>query len=95
MIRNIIFLFIFYFGLIFILILFLPSLILPNYFVTIGGKVIGFWAAFCLRYLMSTKIEVKGTENIINDRKYFVVCTHQSIFETFFYKQYLIIQYLY
>jgi len=84
MIRNIIFLLIFYFGLIFFLILFLPSLILPNYFVTIGGKVVGFWAAFCLRYLMSTKIEVKGTENIINDHKYFVVCTHQSVFETFF-----------
>ena len=84
MIRNIIFLFIFYFGLIFILILFLPSLIFPNYFVTIGGKTLGFWTAFCLKYLMSTKIKVKGTENIINDQKYFVVSSHQSIFETFF-----------
>ena len=84
MIRNIIFLFIFYFGLIFFLILFLPSLMFPNYFVTIGGKFLGFWTAFCLRYLMSTKIEVKGTENIINDDKYFVVSSHQSIFETFF-----------
>ena len=84
MIRNIIFLFIFYFGLIFILILFLPSLIFPNYFVTMGGKILGFWTAFCLKYLMSTKIKVKGTENIINDQKYFVVSSHQSIFETFF-----------
>jgi len=33
---------------------------------------------------MATKVEVKGSENIINNQKYFVVCTHQSIFETFF-----------
>jgi len=84
MIRNIIFLLVFYFGLIFLLILFIPSLILPQYIVTLGGKLLGYWTSFCLRYIMATKIEVKGTENIINHKKYFVVCSHQSIFETFF-----------
>ena len=33
---------------------------------------------------MATKIEVKGKENLINNQKYFVVSSHQSIFETFF-----------
>ena len=33
---------------------------------------------------MATKIEVKGKENISNNQKYFVVSSHQSIFETFF-----------
>ena len=84
MIRNIIFLLIFYFGLIFLLILFIPSLILPQHIVTIGGKFLGYWSSFCLKYIMATKIEVKGTENIINKQKYFVVSSHQSIFETFF-----------
>ena len=84
MIRNIIFLLVFYFGLIFLLILFTPSLILPQYIVTLGGKFLGYWTNFCLKYIMATKIEVKGTENIINNQKYFVVCSHQSIFETFF-----------
>ena len=84
MIRNIIFLLVFYFGLIFLLILFIPSLILPQYIVTLGGKLLGYWTSFCLKYIMATKIEVKGTENIINHKKYFVVCSHQSIFETFF-----------
>ena len=84
MIRNIIFLFVFYFGLIFLLILFTPSLILPQYIVTLGGKFLGYWTSFCLKYIMATKIEVKGTENIINNQKYFVVSSHQSIFETFF-----------
>ncbi len=84
MIRNIIFLFVFYFGLIFLLILFIPSLILPQYIVTLGGKFLGYWTNFCLKYIMATKIEVKGKENLINNQKYFVVSSHQSIFETFF-----------
>ena len=84
MIRNIIFLLVFYFGLIFLLILFIPSLILPQHIVTMGGKFLGYWTSFCLRYIMATKIEVKGKENLINNQKYFVVSSHQSIFETFF-----------
>jgi len=84
MIRNTIFLLVFYFGLIFLLILFIPSLILPQYIVTIGGKFLGYWTSFCLKYIMATKIEVKGKENLINNQKYFVVSSHQSIFETFF-----------
>ena len=84
MIRNIIFLLVFYFGLIFLLILFIPSLILPQYIITLGGKSLGYWSRFCLKYIMATKIEVKGTENLMNNQKYFVVCSHQSIFETFF-----------
>ena len=84
MIRNIIFLFVFYFGVIFLLILFTPSLILPQYVVRLGGKFLGNWAGFCLKYIMGTKIEVKGIENISNNQKYFVASSHQSIFETFF-----------
>ena len=84
MIRNIIFLLVFYFGLIIILILFIPSLFLPKYLVTLGGRILGYWSEFCLRYIMSTEIEIKGVDNIIIGQKYFVVCSHQSIFETFF-----------
>ena len=84
MIRNIIFLLVFYLGLIFFLILFIPALILPKYLVVLGGKILGYWTLFCLKFIMATKIEVKGIENILNNQKYFVVCSHQSIFETFF-----------
>tara|TARA_B100001121_G_C18500843_1_gene531940 strand:+ start:69 stop:770 length:702 start_codon:yes stop_codon:yes gene_type:complete len=84
MFRNLVFLIVFYFGLIFFLILFIPSLILPKYIVVQGGKLLGHWAAFCLKYIMATRIEVKGSENILNHQKYFVVCSHQSIFETLF-----------
>ena len=84
MIRNIIFLFVFYFGLIFLLILFTPSLILPQYVVTLGGKSLGYWTSFCLKYIMGTKIEIKGIENILSNQKYFVASSHQSIFETLY-----------
>tara|TARA_Y100001970_G_scaffold285210_1_gene404304 strand:- start:5134 stop:5682 length:549 start_codon:yes stop_codon:yes gene_type:complete len=33
---------------------------------------------------MATKIEIKGTENLKTNQKYFVASSHQSIFETFF-----------
>ena len=84
MIRNIIFLLVFYLGLIFILILFTPSLILPQYVVILGGKSLGYWTGFCLKYIMGTKIAIKGIENISSNQKYFVASSHQSIFETFF-----------
>ena len=84
MIRNIIFLFVFYFGLIFLLIFFIPSLILPQYIVILGGKFTGYWTGFCLKHIMGTKIEIKGIENISSNQKYFVASSHQSIFETFF-----------
>ena len=89
MIRNIIFLFVFYFGVIFLLILFIPSLILPQHIVTMGGKFLGYWTGFCLKYIMLTKIEIKGIDNISSNQKYFVASSHQSVFETFFFTNYI------
>ena len=44
----------------------------------------GYWTSFCLRIFLSTKIVIKGKENIINDKKFFIAASHQSMFETFF-----------
>ena len=84
MARNIFFLFVFYFGLIFLLILFTPTLLLTRNLVILGGRIAGYWTGFCLKLIMSTKIEIKGSDNLITNKKYFVVSSHQSIFETFF-----------
>ena len=84
MVRNIFFLFVFYFGLIFLLILFIPTLLLTRNLVILGGRIVGYWTGFCLKLIMSTKIEIKGSNNLITNKKYFVVSSHQSIFETFF-----------
>jgi len=44
----------------------------------------GYWAKFCLKIFLSVKINIIGIENIINNEKFFVACSHQSMFETFF-----------
>ena len=44
----------------------------------------GYWASFCLQIFLSTKIIIKGEENIIRNKKFFIAASHQSMFETFF-----------
>ena len=84
MIRNTLFLFSFFSGIIIISIIFIPSLILPQKIVLFGGKLFGYWSIFCLKFFLNTKIEVKGRENIVSKEKFFIAASHQSMFETFF-----------
>ena len=84
MIRNFLFSLLFFTGIIVISIIFLPSFFLPRKVVLIGGKLMGYWAGFCLRFVLFTKIIIKGKENIINDKKFFIAASHQSMFETFY-----------
>tara|TARA_B100000795_G_scaffold180371_1_gene136575 strand:- start:202 stop:903 length:702 start_codon:yes stop_codon:yes gene_type:complete len=84
MIRNFLFSLFFFLGITFISIMFLPALLLPQKAVLFGGKIMGDWASFCLRIFLSTKIIIKGKENIIKDKKFFIAASHQSMFETFF-----------
>ena len=66
MIRNLIFSIFFFLGIVFISLFFLPTFILPQKIVLFGGKLMGYWTSFCLKFFLSTKIIIKGTENIIN-----------------------------
>ena len=84
MIKNSIFSLFFFFGIIVISLFFLPALLLPNKIVLFGGKVMGYWAGFCLKLFLSTKINIKGKENIISNDKFFIASSHQSMFETFY-----------
>ena len=84
MIRNFLFLFFFYIGIIFICIIFLPTFFLPQKIVLFGGKIMGHWSKFCLGFFLSIKIVVKGSENLIRNKKFFIACSHQSMFETFY-----------
>ena len=84
MIRNFIFSIFFFLGIIFISIIFLPSLFMPRSVVLFGGKLMGYWTSLCLKIFLSTKIIIKGKENIITDKKFFIAASHQSMFETFF-----------
>ena len=84
MIKKTLFLFFFYFGVIFICLFFLPSLILPKKIVIYGGKILGLWSKFCIEIFLSIELDVKGKEKILKDKKFFIACAHQSQFETFF-----------
>ena len=84
MIRNFLFSLFFFTGIIFISLIFLPVIFLPKKLVLFGGKIMGYWASFCLQFFLSTKIIIKGNENIIKDKKFFIAASHQSMFETFF-----------
>ena len=84
MIRNLLFSIFFFAGVIIISIIFLPALLLPRKITLLGGKLMGYWAGFCLRLFLSVKIIIKGKENIITDQKFFIAASHQSMFETFY-----------
>ena len=84
MIRNSIFSIFFFTGIIFISLIFLPAFFLPQKVVLVGGKLMGYWAGFCLKFFLSIKIIIKGNENIIDNEKFFIAASHQSMFETFY-----------
>jgi 1-acyl-sn-glycerol-3-phosphate acyltransferase len=84
MIRNFLFSFFFFIGIILISLIFLPAIFLPKKIVLFGGKIMGYWTSLCLQFFLSTKIVIKGKENIVKNKKFFIAASHQSMFETFF-----------
>ena len=84
MFKRTFFNFFFFLGIVLICLIFLPSFLLPRKIVLFGGKLMGFWCKICLEIFLSTKIIIQGKENIIIDKKFFIACSHQSMFETFF-----------
>ena len=84
MIKSSIFSIFFFTGIIIISLIFLPAFFLHQKIVLFGGKLMGYWASFCLKFFLSTKIIIKGKENIVRNEKFFIASSHQSMFETFF-----------
>ena len=84
MIKNSIFSIFFFTGILIISIIFLPAFFLPQKIVLFGGRLMGYWSSFCLRFFLSTRIIIKGTKNIIRNEKFFIASSHQSMFETFY-----------
>ena len=84
MIRNFLFSLFFFIGIILISLIFLPAFFFPKKIVLLGGKMMGYWTSLCLQFFLSTKIVIKGKENIIENKKFFIAASHQSMFETFY-----------
>ena len=95
MIRNLLFSIFFFVGIIIISIIFLPALLLPRKITLIGGKLMGYWAEFCLRIFLSVKIIIKGKENIVTDQKFLLLPPTSLCLKHFTYKLFSIHQYLF
>ena len=81
--RSLLFNFFLYFGIIYVFLLAIPTLFLPAKATLLCGKFLGHYVIFIVRFFLNTKIEIKGTNNIPKNDKYFVASAHQSMFETF------------
>ncbi len=83
LLRSLLFNLFLYTGIGVVFIIALPTLLLPPKFTLLFGKFLGHYVIFILRFLLSTKVEIKGISNIPKESKYFVASAHQSMFETF------------
>jgi len=84
MLKNFLFKFFFFLGIMVISIIFLPSLLMPIKVVLFGGKLMGYWSKISLKIFLSTNIILKGKGNLITNEKFFIAASHQSMFETFY-----------
>ena len=82
-IKSLIFNIFLYFGLIFIFILAIPTLILPNKVTIFFGRLSAKYIVLILKLVMNTKVIFHGEENLKKIDQFFVASAHQSMFETF------------
>ena len=83
LIRSILFNFFLYSVIVFIFLIAIPTLLLPPKFTLLFGKFLGYYVVWIVRFILNTKVEFKGIENIPKSKKYFIASAHQSMFETF------------
>jgi len=82
-IKSLIFNFFLYFGIIFVFLIAIPTLILPSKLALYCGKFLAYYIIFILRIILNTKVIFHGTENLQKVNKFFAASAHQSMFETF------------
>ena len=82
-IRSLLFNLFLYFGIIGVLILALPTLLLPSSFALLFGKFLAYYIILILKIFLNTSVKIHGIENLKKEKKFFVASAHQSMFETF------------
>ena len=82
-IKSLIFNFFLYLGIIFVFLIAIPTLILPNKLTLYCGKFLAYYIIFILRVILNTKVIFHGKENLKKVDKFFAASAHQSMFETF------------
>ena len=81
--RSLLFNFFIYAGIVIVFLIALPALFLPPKITLMFGKFLGHYVIFIVRFILNTKVEFRGVENIPKNERYFVASAHQSMFETF------------
>jgi 1-acyl-sn-glycerol-3-phosphate acyltransferase len=82
-IRSLFFNIFLYLGIVLILILAIPTLVLPAKFALYFGKFLAHYIILILKIFLNTKVIFHGLENLKKVNKFFVASAHQSMFETF------------
>jgi len=82
-IKSLIFNLFFYSAVIVVLIIAIPTLILPKKFTLLFGKLLANLIILVLRITLNTKVIFHGLENLKKVDKFFVASAHQSVLETF------------
>ena len=82
-IKSLIFNIFLYSVIILVLILAIPTLILPSKFTLYCGKFLAYYIILILRLFLNTKVVFHGLENLKKVEKFFIASAHQSMFETF------------
>ena len=82
-IKSLFFNLILFFGIIFIFLIAIPTLFLPNKFTLYCGKFLAYYVIFILRFILNTNVIFHGLHNLQKVEKFFVASAHQSMFETF------------
>jgi len=83
LLRSLLFNIFLYTGIASVFLVAIPTLFLPPIYTLLFGKFLGHYVIFIVKIFLNTKVEIKGTENIPKNEKYFVASAHQSMFETF------------
>jgi len=81
--RSLLFNFFIYAGIVIVFLIALPALFLPPKITLMFGKFLGHYVIFIVKFILNTKVEFRGVENIPKNERYFVASAHQSMFETF------------
>ena len=81
--KSLIFNIFLYIGLIFIFILAIPTLLLPDKFTLFFGRLSAKYIVFLLKIILNSKVIFHGLEHLKQIDHFFVASAHQSMFETF------------
>ena len=82
-IKSLIFNLFFYFVIIIVLIIAIPTLVLPKKFTLLFGKFLANLIILILRITLNTKVIFHGLDNLKKVDKFFIASAHQSVLETF------------